>query len=154
MKVFKFGGTSVKDAGGVRNLKNTMQKIGYSDVVLVISAMGKMTNAFEKLVTGYLIDDEDGIEEFSSYKEIKNFHLEMINELFKDKNHSVFDEVEDLLDGLNGFLFDNNSSDYNYVYDQIVSYGELLSTKICSAYLTNNGIKNKWLDIRKCIKNR
>ncbi len=152
MKVYKFGGTSVKDADGVRNLKKVLQTIGYNDTVLVISAMGKMTNAFELLVTAHLLDDEKGVKEVIQYKEIKDFHIKMINNLFDDDNHPIFEEVEDLFNDLNGFLFDNNFSDYDYVYDQIVSYAELLSTKICSAYLLENGIKNKWLDIRKCIK--
>jgi len=152
MKVYKFGGTSVKDASGVRNLKKVLQTIGYNDTVLVISAMGKMTNAFELLVAAHLLNDEEGIEEAIQYKEIEGFHLNMIKTLFDNGDHPVFEKVEDLLDDLNGFLFDNNSSDYDYVYDQIVSYAELLSTKICSAYLLENGIKNIWLDIRKCIK--
>lgn len=152
MKVYKFGGTSVKDASGVRNLKKVLQTIGYDNTVLVISAMGKMTNAFEHLVAAHLLDDEEGLEEVIQYKEIKDFHLNMIKNLFDDGDHPIFEKVEDLFDDLNGFLFDNNSSDYDYVYDQIVSYAELLSTKICSAYLSENGIKNKWLDIRKCIK--
>ncbi len=152
MKVYKFGGTSIKDASGVRNLKKVLQTIGYDNTVLVISAMGKMTNAFERLIAAHLLDDEEGLEEVIQYKEIKDFHLNMINNLFDDGDHPIFEKVEDLFDDLNGFLFDNNSSDYDYVYDQIVSYAELLSTKICSAYLSENGIKNKWLDIRKCIK--
>ncbi len=152
MKVYKFGGTSVKDASGVRNLKKVLQTIGYNDTVLVISAMGKMTNAFERLVAAHLLNDKEGIEEAIQYKEIEGFHLNMIKTLFDNGDHPIFEKVEDLFDDLNGFLFDNNSSDYDYVYDQIVSYAELLSTKICSAYLSENGIKNKWLDIRKCIK--
>lgn len=106
------------------------------------------------MVTAHLLDDEEKMVESQRYEEVRDFHIHMVNNLFDDENHAVFNEVEDLLDDLNKFLSDNNSSDYNYVYDQIVSYGELLSTKICSAYLTNNGIRNKWLDIRKCIKNR
>ena len=152
MKVYKFGGTSVKDADGVRNLKKVLQIIGYSDTVLVISAMGKMTNAFEQLVSAHLMDDAAGDEENDRFEEIGEFHLNIIENLFTDKSHPVFEEVKDLLDDLKGFLFDNISSDYNYVYDQIVSYGELLSTKICSASLAEEGVENKWLDIRKCIK--
>ena len=152
MKVYKFGGTSVKDADGVRNLKKILQTSGYSEIVLVISAMGKMTNAFEKLVTAHLLDDEDGDEENDRFEEIVEYHLNIMEHLFTDESHPVFEEVKDLLDDLKGFLLDNNSSDYNYVYDQIVSFGELLSTKICSVYLAEEGVENKWLDIRKCIK--
>ena len=152
MKVYKFGGTSIQNAAGVRNLKKVLQTIGYRDVVLVISAMGKMTNAFEKLVSAHLNIERKGDEETNRFKEIESFHTEIIDDLFDDENHPVFEEVEDLLDDLNGFLYDNNSSDYDYVYDQIVSFGELISTKICSAFLNNNDIPNNWLDIRKCIK--
>jgi len=152
MKVYKFGGTSVKDADGVRNLKRVLQTIAYNDTVLVISAMGKMTNAFEQLVAAHLMDDEEGIEENNRFEEIGEFHVNIVEDLFIDESHPIFEEVENLLDDLNGFLFDNVSSDYDYVYDQIVGYGELLSTKICSAYLEEEGVENKWLDIRKCIK--
>ena len=152
MKVYKFGGASVRDAEGVRNLKKILDLVGYENTVVVISAMGKMTNAFEKLVSAHLLDDEKEKEEVSNYEKIKDFHLKIINDLFKDTDHIIFEEFEDIFDDLNGFLFDNNSSDYNYVYDQIVGFGELLSTRICSAYLNDNGIKNHWLDIRKCIK--
>jgi len=152
MKVYKFGGTSIKDADGVRNLNKVLQTIGYSDVVLVISAMGKMTNTFERLVAAHLLDDEERVEEIIQYEEIEDFHINMIKNLFDDGGHPVFEEVENLLKDLNDFLVNNISFDYDYVYDQIVSYAELLSTKICSAFLSENGIKNKWLDIRKCIK--
>ena len=114
--------------------------------------MGKMTNAFEKLVSAHLLDDEDGDEENKQFEEIREFHLNIVDSLFTDKSHLVFEEVDDLLDDLKGFLFDNISSDYDYVYDQVVSFGELLSTKICSTYLAEKEVENKWLDIRKCIK--
>jgi len=148
MKVLKFGGASIKDADGVRNLKQALDKIGYKNIVLVVSAMGKMTNAFEQLVETHIIDGD----EFENFSFIKDFHESILKDLFNDKEHFVFEKVNDLLDDLNGFLFNNNSSDYNFVYDQIVGYGELLSTTICSTYLLENGIENTWLDIRKCIK--
>jgi len=81
MKVYKFGGTSVKDADGVRNLKLVMQTIGYSDTVLVISAMGKMTNAFEKLVSAHLLDDEIGNEENNRLEDIFNNFGNLIQDL-------------------------------------------------------------------------
>jgi len=151
MRVFKFGGASVKDANGVRNLKKALDEIGYKNSILVISAMGKMTNAFEQLVE-VTLEDDDKEEEFDNLSFIEEFHKNILNDLFKDKNHIIFDKVDDLFDDLNGFLFDNKSSDYNFVYDQIVGYGELLSTMICSTYLNEKGIENTWLDIRKCIK--
>ncbi len=151
MKVYKFGGASVKDAEGVRNLKRVLDNVGYKDTILVISAMGKMTNAFEKLVSAHLTSDDDEAE-INRFEDILDFHTDILKDLFKDEGHPVFEECEDLFDDLNGFLFDNNSSDYNYVYDQVVGFGELLSTKICSAYLNEHGVKNKWVDIRKCIK--
>ncbi|MCD6544141.1 MAG: hypothetical protein J7K34_06500 [Flavobacteriaceae bacterium] len=114
MKVYKFGGTSVKDADGVRNLKKVLQTIGYSDTVLVISAMGKMTNAFERLVVAHLLDDGEGVEEFTQYEIIKDFHINMINNLFDDSNHPIFEEVENLLDNFNNF--DSLVQDLNVRY--------------------------------------
>lgn len=152
MKVYKFGGTSVKDADGVRNLKKVLQDIGYEQSVLVISAMGKMTNAFEKLVEAYLNEDKESNDQKESLDVIVDFHTNIMNDLFESTSYSIFKEIEDLFAELHVFLSENNSSDYNYIYDQVVGFAELLSTKICSAYLNENGIDNTWLDVRKIIK--
>ena len=149
MEIFKFGGASVKDALGVKNFKRVLEKLEAKDVVIVISAMGKMTNAFEGLVRAYV--DKDGhVEEHLTT--IRNFHLDILDDLDFDQDDSIFESVEGIFSDLSNFLTKNNSTDYDYIYDQVVSKGEMLSTRICSAYLNRSGIRNNWLDVRKCIK--
>ena len=149
MKVYKFGGASVKDANGVRNLVKVLQKIDSNNVLLVVSAMGKMTNAFEKIVNFY-INDKNELD--YQIKAVKEFHLNILNELFTDKTNSIFEEINLIWINLSDFLIKNNRTDYNYIYDQIVPFAEQLSTKILSAYLNNNKFVNKWLNAKEYIK--
>ncbi len=148
MRIFKFGGASVKDAAGVKNLVRVLEHEGTSNTLVVVSAMGKMTNAFENVVNAYASQTEN-IE--SHLNVIENYHFEILNELF-DTSDEIFKKVQILLWQFQEFLIRNNSSDYNYIYDQVVSYGELLSTNIVSAYLEKVGVDNEWLDIRNIIK--
>lgn len=148
MKVFKFGGASVKDVNGVRNVANVLQKIGYSDVFLVISAMGKMTNAFEKLVQAYC----DNSNELSAiFTEIQDYHFNIINDLFEDKT-AVLAKIDTVFSEIEAFFNKNTSTDYDFIYDQTVSKAELISTTIVSEYLQRVDIKNTWLDVRDFIK--
>ncbi len=149
MKIYKFGGASVKDANGVRNIKETLHKIGYDNVILVISAMGKMTNAFEEIVDSYFNDNNILSNKLDV---VKTFHQQILNELFQDRNHIIFEEINLIWISLSGFLIKNNKKDYNYVYDQVVSVAEIVSTKIVSAFLNDNGINNQWLDAKDYIK--
>lgn len=149
MRIFKFGGASVKDASGVRNLFKVLQKVGYNEVLVVISAMGKMTNAFEEIVKSYYSKKDD--LSFQVDK-VKTFHKDIANELFIDSNHIIFNAINAIFEDLQFFLNQNTSTDYNYIYDQIVSKAEIISTKICSNFLNDNGIENTWLDVRDCIK--
>lgn len=148
MRIFKFGGASIKDANGIQNLVRVLNNEGVENTLLVISAMGKMTNAFEKIVHAYLYNEN---ELKSSISYVENFHRKIAVDLF-DTQNSVFTEIELLIDQLQRFLIQNTAKDYNYVYDQIVCYGELLSTKIVSTFLKKSAIKNEWLDIRTIIK--
>ncbi len=148
MKVFKFGGASVKDANGVRNLAKVLQNFKSDSIVLVISAMGKMTNAFEKIVDDCLSDSK----EIKTHLDvIKNFHFEIMEALFENKNVAVYNEIEAVFLNLERFINENKSTDYNFVYDQIVSQAEFLSTIICSNFLQKQGIENTWVDVRNCI---
>ena len=149
MKVFKFGGASVKDAKGVVNVLRVLKHEGYQNTLIVISAMGKMTNAFEKIINSYYHETEDLEQNITN---VRNYHLNIINELFEDKDHSIFVEVELIFGQLSGFLVMNKVIDYNFIYDQIVGYGEMLSTKIISAYLNENSIQSNWIDVREYIK--
>ena len=149
MRIFKFGGTSVKDADGVQNLVKVLKEAGHENTLLVVSAMGKTTNAMEKIVNSYF-DDKNGLN--AAVQEVIEYHNTILLELFKNGKHSVFEKVKILFDEVQGFLVWNKSPNYNFVYDQVVGYGELVSTTILSAYLNEVGIKNSWLDVRNFIK--
>lgn len=149
MKVFKFGGASVKNADGVRNVAHVLQQVGAENLVVVVSAMGKTTNALERVVQSYV----DQSDRFSSLiTEISQFHLEIVSELFPNKEAKIFDTIQHLFEDLRTSLDRNKSTNYDFIYDQIVSYGELVSTKIISAYLNEVGFHNSWIDARNCIK--
>jgi aspartate kinase len=148
MRIFKFGGASVKNAKGVKNLVCVLEHEGTKNTFVVVSAMGKMTNAFEKVVDAYLNNTK---ELKNSINEIQEFHQETLDDLFESQ-HSIHQEINDLFGKLEGFLIQNSIKEYNYVYDQTVCFGELLATKIISAYLNESDIKNSWLDIREIIK--
>ncbi|MCB0425147.1 MAG: aspartate kinase [Flavobacteriaceae bacterium] len=149
MKIFKFGGASVKDAEGIKNVVHVLNTVGFQDTLLVVSAMGKTTNAFEVVVKNYFNNKK---ELQSSIQEIKKYHNSILLDLFDNENHSVFKQVSKLFTELTVFFDHNKSPDYDFVYDQVVSYGELLSTTIVSAYMEAVGLKNTWLDVRDLIK--
>ena len=149
MKVFKFGGASVKDHHGVINLFNIVKLLKLKKTVIVISAMGKTTNAFEKVVNAYF-NDLDQINFFID--EIKKMHSNLTRKLFKDINEELEINIDKIFSELNSFIISNKNMNYSYVYDQIVSNGELLSTLIIHHYLKENGLENTWLDSRICIK--
>lgn len=149
MKIFKFGGASVKDANGIKNVLDVLQKVGHDDVLLVISAMGKTTNALEIVIKNYF-DKSNELQ--SSIQEVKKYHNQILLDLFEDENHDVFFTVNSHFADLEYFLRSNKSPNYNFVYDQVVSYGELISTTIVSNYFNFQGLKNNWLDVRNFIK--
>ena len=148
MKIFKFGGASIKDATGVKNVANILQSEGTDNTVVVISAMGKNTNAFEAVIDAYY-NKTDKLSERLGV--IEDFHKNLMDGLF-EKDDKIYKEIEVLLGELSWFLARNTSQRFNYVYDQIVCFGELLSTKIVSAYLTKIGVENNWFDVRNYIK--
>jgi aspartate kinase len=149
MKIFKFGGASIKDAEGVQNLVRILKHEGFEKTFIVISAMGKMTNALEEIINAYYHKKENLNETIDV---VRNFHLTIVNELFSEEKGAIIIEIEKLLGQLSGFLITNKLTDYNYIYDQIIGVGELLSTKIVSAYLNKEGIVNEWIDVRNVIK--
>ena len=149
MRVFKFGGASVKDASGIKNVYDVLQKVGYEDVLLVVSAMGKTTNALEIVIKNYF---EKKAELNSSVQEVKKYHNQILMDLFDDEKNDVFVAVNTQFADLEYFLAHNKSPNYNFVYDQIVSYGELISTTILSHFMNFMGIKTQWLDVRNFIK--
>ena len=149
MRIFKFGGASVKDAKGIKNMVNVLKEVGHKDALLVISAMGKTTNAMEKVVDYYFTNKN---ELDNAIQVVVDSHKAIINELFEVKNHDIHNTVNRLIEEFRGFLIWNKSPKYAFVYDQVVGYGELLSTSIVSAYLNEIGLENQWLDVRNLIK--
>ena len=147
MKVFKFGGASVKDAGGVRNVVKVLESQGFESCVLVVSAMGKTTNALEKVVKEYF--EEGNYQQW--IQKIKEEHIGIAGELF-EKNHPIFEEIKIIFDEAESFFKINKSPNYNFVYDQVVTCGEIISSKILSSYLKEAGFSNEWLDARDFIK--
>ena len=154
MRIFKFGGASIKDAEGVKNLVKVLETVGYENTLIVVSAMGKTTNAFEKVIDNYFNNKK---ELLSSIQEVKKFHNAILLDLFdpdlnKEDQQSVFKKTSDFFNDLSYFFDRNKSPDYNFVYDQVVGFGELISTTIISDYLNAVGIDNQWLDVRNFIK--
>ncbi|MGW9684965.1 aspartate kinase [Flagellimonas sp. 2504JD1-5] len=149
MRVFKFGGASVKDAEAVRNVVKVLQEVGHEDTFVVISAMGKTTNAMEKVVTAYF-KDKSALN--TSIQEVVEYHENILMDLFDNKNHPVYAKIKLLFEEVKGFLTWNKSPKYAFVYDQVVGYGELVSTTIISEYLNKVGIPNVWQDVRNLIK--
>src|SRR5690606_40313154 len=139
MRVFKFGGASVKDAHGVKNLVKVLQQVGHKDLLLVVSAMGKTTNALEVVVKNYFSNKR---ELQSAIQDVKKYHNAILLDLFDNEQHPVFNQIADLFKELNLFFDRNKSPDYDFVYDQVVCFGELVSTKIMSTYLNERGITN------------
>lgn len=148
MKVFKFGGASVKDAEGVKNLANILKEYQNDNPLVVISAMGKTTNALEKVARAFYLKQEDASDQV---EKVKEFHFSILHDLF-DESHAVFDAVNNLFVEIEWALEDDPRPEYPYEYDQIVSIGELLSTTIVSYYLNQIGVANNWLDARDVIK--
>ena len=149
MRVFKFGGASVKDADGVKNLLSVLKKVGHDNTLIVVSAMGKSTNALEVVLNNYF---NNRSELQSSIQDIKKYHNGILLDLFDNENHKVFANVATLFLELDNYFKTNKSPDYNFVYDQVIGFGELISTTIICNYLEEQGLKNNWLDVREYIK--
>ncbi len=149
MRIYKFGGASVKDAQAVKNVFEILQKEDQKNLVVVISAMGKTTNALEEVWKAYLNNDE---ELSSKVDVVKQYHQNMISELFGAEHNEVSDEVNNLFVELEWILEEEPDENKDFIYDQIVSLGELLSTRIVEAYLRASGLKTKWIDARSYLK--
>ncbi|TWR31295.1 aspartate kinase [Mucilaginibacter pallidiroseus] len=147
MLVFKFGGASVKDAEGVINLSKVVESYTGNQILVVVSAMGKTTNALERLTDAYFNGAEDM---HCIFEEIKDYHYHIIHQLFGD-NHPVFNEVANTFVEIDWMIEDEPHDDYDFIYDHIVSVGELVSTRIVNAWLNHTGITSKWVDVRGYI---
>ena len=149
MKIFKFGGASTKDAENIKNVATVIKQSEERKLVVVVSAMGKMTNALETVVDDYF----SALGEYeNSLKLVYDFHHQIIRDLFNSTSHPCFLKIDAKFGQLQGFLENNKSKNHAFVYDQVVPYGELIASELISSYLSEVGIKNEFLDVRKCIK--
>ena len=149
MRVFKFGGASVKNASAVRNVAEILKQFPDGNLVMVLSAMGKTTNGLEKVVKSYFFEDGKIAIHLD---EIKTYHYTLAEELFPNKNHPVFSALNDLFTSLESYLSKPHSDNFDFEYDQVVSFGEMISTCIMHHYLSEAGILNKLFDVRQLIK--
>lgn len=149
MRVFKFGGASIKDPQAIRNVLHVLQTVGFDNSLIIASAMGKTTNALEDVINNYFKKPD---ELKQAIQVVKDYHFSIINGLFENKNHLVFDKVNVLFGEMEYFLSNNKSPNYNFVYDQVVCFGEILSTTILSYFFNQESIENVWIDSRNLIK--
>lgn len=148
MQVFKFGGASVKDADGVRNVARIVEDYKDQQLIIVVSAMGKTTNLLEEVTKAYYNQEA---ELYNLFEKAKKFHEQVLDELFEDKQHSIFDEVANLFVEIDWIIEEEPQDAYDYLYDQIVSIGELVSSRIIEAYLRKVDIHSLWIDARNYI---
>ncbi len=147
MKVYKFGGASVRSAEGIKNIAKIVS--GESDdLFIVISAMGKTTNAMEEVLDFFMKAEHEA--SIAKLQEVENYHFEIIKELFPQPE-TGFSTVKPVFEELEKMIRKGIGDDYDRWYDKLVSYGEILSTLIISVYLKESGIKNIWLDMRKLL---
>lgn len=150
MKVFKFGGASVKDAEGIRNVAAIIQMFPADHLLVVISATGKTTNALEDVVKAYT---KNTGEQNEMVQALEDAHVAIANELFqKNTSHPVYAAIKSVFDSIRKRFEITASANYDLVYDQIVSMGEIVSTHLVSHYLNEKGISNQWFDARKLIR--
>jgi aspartate kinase len=149
MRIFKFGGASIKDAESIKNVANIVRRFKDDELLIVISASGKTTNAMELVLTSYWDKNRKKIKEYLD--KVKANHMGILNDLFDSDNHPVFNEIHDTFIDLEWILEEEPQDTFDFLYDQIVSTGELLSTKIVAAYFNHINLITNWLDVRDCI---
>ena len=147
MKVFKFGGASLKDAAGVQNVASILQRYSQEKIVIVVSAMGKTTNALEEVVAAYVKQTGQAQELYDGFKER---HYAIVRDLF-EPGDDIFTVLNDTFVEGEWMLEEKPSDNYDYIYDQIVCMGELVSSKIVAAYLNKVNLKTTWLDARDVV---
>ena len=150
IRVFKFGGASVKDADAVVNVAEIIRQHMDTDLIIVVSAMGKTTNKLEDIFNAFIKKDKSAFDQKT--QALKQFHLDIVQNLFESSpNRELQQCIEKYFDEINDF-YEQKSDEVSHLYDQIIPYGEILSTKIIHYYLLNSKINSHWLDARKCIK--
>jgi len=148
MHIFKFGGASVKNAEGIKNVLQIIELHKKDQLLIIVSAIGQTTNKLEELLNSFFHRHGTHLQLFD---EIKQFHFHLLDELFEDKNHPIFDDVLNTFVEIDWIIEEDPQDPYDYLYDQIVSIGEMVSTKILSAYFEKCGLPTKWIDVRNYI---
>jgi aspartate kinase len=149
-KVFKFGGASVKDAPAIQHIvHHILPNFKEEKLLIVVSAMGKTTNALEEIVRNHANGDTQ--KSHKILQTLKNNHYTILDELFEDKTNEVYNAVNDVFVEIEWVLEEAPAENYDYMYDQIVSVGELVSTKILAAYLNKRGLPTTWMDARDIV---
>lgn len=149
MQVFKFGGASVNSAEAVKNMASIVRRYYGPKLVVVVSAMGKTTNKLEQLVPGVISSADSRRQHLD---ELKDYHYTMVRSLFADDpQNAIFPRLDELFLQLQ-HQTERHPSNYNFDYDQTVSFGEIISTTIISHYLNHIGLANEWLDIRALLR--
>jgi aspartate kinase len=148
-QVFKFGGASVKDAEGVRNLTDILRKYTPKNLLVVVSAMGKTTNALEELNEAYMAGESRTTALFEA---IKAYHWAIVADLFPDSKHAIYDDLANTFVEIDWILEEHPHPDADFNYDQLVSIGEVLSTKIVAHFVQSSSISCKWVDARNYIQ--
>lgn len=149
MRVYKFGGASIKDADGFRNVTRILQKESASDLIVVVSALGKTTNALEQVVDAYMNRTGEAHQLLAA---VRSNHFNLMNALIPDHQHAVYESLNNTFVEIDWILEDEPTESYDYIYDQIVSIGEMASTRMLAAYLQYSGIAIDWVDAREWIK--
>ncbi len=150
MKVFKFGGASVKNAEAVKNVIGILQKFQHQKIIVIVSAIGKTTNNLEEITKAIW---EQRIADFDKHLALlTENHLDILSDLFPEKQHRIYEEIQSIFELITLKYHGPLSDNYNFEYDQIVSLGEVMSTKIIDAFAKEQGIPTEWLDARKLIR--
>ncbi|MDD2277835.1 MAG: aspartate kinase [Bacteroidales bacterium] len=148
VRVFKFGGASVRSAEGVKNLVAIINEYR-GPLIVVVSAMGKVTNLLERILKNY-IEKNDAL--WQDFEELRQFHLNIVDNLFSKKENTCKQKAEKFLVDVETLLKSQPKGDFNYSYDQLVCYGELLSTTIIADYAESVGVDSRWIDIRTALR--
>jgi len=153
--VFKFGGASVNSAAGVKNVATILKKYSSHHLCVVVSAMGKTTNALEVILNHYM--NHDPLSLVDAFNALRIFHFSIMEELFPDPSHEVYGEVDSFFNQLRGYLrkghlYTNRPLEYDHEYDQVVSFGELISASILHHYLCLEQVGSHLMDVRELIK--
>jgi len=149
LNVFKFGGASIKDAAAIRNVAAILQRYAGERLVIIVSAMGKTTNALEVIARAYAAGRvEEAKQQLTA---LHNATMTTVGELFGDTPPELANSLNDLFVSVEWVFDDPPNESYDYDYDQIVSLGELIGSQVVAAYLNHKGLATSWLDARDCI---